>query len=170
MGRARQEILDGRARELARRQSPGASEDPAMRVVEFTIGAGRYAVESVFAAEVVPVGPVTPLARAGALLVGVTNVRGRILPVVDLRALVDAPGAHATGRYLVVLRNGGAELAILADEILSEHGLAREQIQGPLPALCGRRRELLRCVTADGLAVLDPERVLALDPGNGGMA
>ena len=83
---AAQAILDERARRLAQRTPPQA-DAPAIDLLTFTLGPIRYGIEHRFVREVARLISVTPVPGAPDFLLGVTNYRGQVLGLFDLRGL-----------------------------------------------------------------------------------
>jgi purine-binding chemotaxis protein CheW len=87
----------------------------------FLRSGGRwFALPAETVAEVATKGPVTRVPGTSRTMLGLTLVRGRLVPVISLPALVGfAPGgeAAATLPRLVIVRADEAELAVVADEI-----------------------------------------------------
>lgn len=157
-------ILAERARLLARVPAvpPGASE--ILTVLTFALGNERYAVESRFLREVVRVTDITPVPDTPEFLAGVTNVRGEILALVDLRKLF---GITVTGltdlSRIAVLGLERAELGLLADTVHEVTTLRRDDLlEAPGPVV-GIGPDYLLGVTEGALIVLDGEALLA-DP------
>lgn len=55
-------------------------------LVVFRLGAERYAMKLVAVREIIMVGQITPVPRAPVFVEGVLNLRGEVMPVVDLRS------------------------------------------------------------------------------------
>lgn len=154
-------VLEERALALARRDDAAAPND-AIEVVEFTVSAERYAIESAWVREVQPLRNLTPLAATAAYVRGIVNLHGRILPVVDLARLFELPerGLDDLSR-VVVLQSETMEFGILAQSIAGTRLLDLSQLQGSLPTLAGVRERYLKGITADHLVVLEAPRLLA---------
>ena len=60
-----------------------------LEILEFTLGQERYAFPSSYVREVFPLTEITPLPGLPPYILGVVNVRGRILSVMDIRRLLD---------------------------------------------------------------------------------
>jgi purine-binding chemotaxis protein CheW len=160
---AAQRVLAERALLLAK--PLGAQEDahPWLEVVTFRRADGRYAIESRFLVEVGVCGRLTRVPGAHSVLLGMTNLRGDLLPVFDLSAL--GPGAGAGQGQplvssLVVVGQRGPDLGLLADEVdevtrLSLGSLCEARAIGALP-----HAEFMRGVAADGRVLLDGEAIL----------
>jgi len=82
-----QAILDERARALARPARVEQSGD-LVAVVAFAIGGVRHAFEARFVREVLVAPDVSTVPSAPPAVVGVTNVRGEILTIADISALL----------------------------------------------------------------------------------
>ncbi len=163
MSDVREEVnrrLTVRARLLARRPAePRRGE--AIDALLFLLGEERYAIETRFVREVARFRDFTVVPGAPEVLVGVTSLRGEILPVFDLRPLLGLARNRLNDlSRAIVLEEGDERIAFLADE-------AREIVKVPLSALAapaalpeGMERALLRGVTADALIVLDGAALL----------
>ncbi|MBI5444353.1 MAG: purine-binding chemotaxis protein CheW [Deltaproteobacteria bacterium] len=107
---------------------------------------------------------VTPVPGTPGYFVGVTNVRGEILPLVDLRKLfgVTARGLTDLSR-IAVLGLERAELGLLADAVHEVTILRKVDLLEPPGPVAGIGPDYLLGVTADALIALDGEALLA-DP------
>ena len=85
------------------------------------LGSSRYAVAMADVAEVASVPQVTRVPGAPAWLAGVANWRGRMLPVLDLRALLGADAVPlASSARLVVLASDDDVAGVVAE---ADHGV-----------------------------------------------
>ena len=83
------------------------------------VGRRWFAVHSASVREVATKGFVTRVPTAPAYVLGVTLVRGRLVPVLALEGLLGSVGTGETAQTLprlVVLRHGETEIALVADE------------------------------------------------------
>lgn len=160
---ARREILRKRAHALAAVPGTAQAADQ-LEVVEFSLSGERYAVPAADVTEALPFSHWTPLPCTPAFVVGLVNVRGRILHVIDLRAFFELPARGIMDlHHILVVRSGRIELGLLADLITGLRRVPLHHLQPSLPTLTGIRADFLRGVTADRLAVLDVARLLS-DP------
>jgi purine-binding chemotaxis protein CheW len=154
------EVLKRRARELAR-VPPQAEAGAAVEVLCFRLAQERYALEARYVHEVFRLSALTPLPHAPAYLMGVTNLRGEIYPLIDLRRLFGVPVQGVSDLSRVVLIGvDGPELGLLADEAQAVITLREPDLLEPPESVAGIGRDFLRGVTADALIVLDGERLL----------
>ena len=159
--RARQ-VMDERARMLAR---PGLEPRPPGEMIEvlvFILGNETYAIETRHVHEVVRFTDFTPVPGAPEFVLGITNLRGEVLAVIDLRKFfgVAAKGLTDLSR-LVVLGGERAELGVLADATQQVRALRSDEVLDAVEPVAGIGRDYLRGVTKDALIVLDGAVLLA---------
>src|SRR5438093_11236834 len=95
------------------------SHPPELHVVVFRVGPTLYALDCRAVQEVLPPLTITPLADAPRFVAGVIEVRGAVVPVVDLRPRLGgaADGFHRRTRLLLV-RAGATLVALIVDQVL----------------------------------------------------
>jgi len=95
-------------------------------------------------------------------VLGVINVRGQILSVIDIKKFFDLPEKGLTDLNKVIIVNSDSmQLGVLADVILGVREIAEEDIQPSLPTLTGIRAEYLIGVAKERLVVLDARKLLS---------
>jgi purine-binding chemotaxis protein CheW len=157
-------ILRARAQALARPPHPTTAAGATLELLEFGLASERYALETRHVQGVHPLRELTPLPCTPAFLLGIVNVRGRILPVLDLKKFFDLPERGLTDLHRIILVRGNElELGLLADVIVGVRNVMADTLQPSLPTLTGIRADYLKGVSAERLVVLDLERILA-DP------
>ena len=129
-------------------------------VIVFTVAAARYAVELRWVREVVSLGFVTNVPTAPAVLGGVCNLHGTILPVLDVSVLLDGvPGLPARqGDGALVIEAEGLVCALRVDQVdhvaslYETAGAVTDATDRPLVLLDPTRliRRALELVTAEG--------------------
>ena len=158
------DILRVRAQVLAREDKPENPGLKSLEVMEFRLAHEAYAVETRWVEEVYPFKDLTLLPHTPAFIRGVVNVRGRILPVFDLKRFFDLPEKGLTDLHrIIVVRGQDQQLGLLADVIVGIRGVPLDSLQSSLPTLTGIRGDYLKGVNVERLVVLDLARILA-DP------
>jgi purine-binding chemotaxis protein CheW len=158
------QVLRARAQALARPPEHAPVAATLLDVLEFRLAQERYAVETRFVREVYPLKDLTPLPCVPPFMLGIVNVRGHILPVLDLKKFFDLPEQGLTDLHRIILvRGDDLELGLLADVIVGVRSVPVESLQPSLPTLTGIRGDYLKGVTGERLVVLDLARILA-DP------
>jgi purine-binding chemotaxis protein CheW len=95
-------------------------------------------------------------------VLGIVNVRGQILSIIDLKKFFDLP-ERGLGQLnkLIILRNEHMEIGILADDILGARSIDLEALQPAPPTVSGIGAHYLRGVTAERVILLNAERLLS---------
>jgi purine-binding chemotaxis protein CheW len=148
--------------------SSGASPVPvdaraAGRWCCFRLGGDRFAVDSAGVVEVVRGRRLTPVPLAGAGVLGLLHMRGRIVPVIDLAAGLgvahEAGGAGAGTRLVIALGDDWYGLAV--DEMLDVIEIPAARVERPTAAGgCGAAM-LGTYAAGEGLVhLLDPEGMI----------
>lgn len=160
--------LDGQAAATAAiaREMHGAREaSHGDRYVLLSIASAHYAVLEAFVTELERIPKITPVPRVPIWVRGVTNLRGDVLSVVDMRTFLglDATSSHS-GRMLVVrLLTEEFSTGLLVDSVDRIVAVPAEAITPPESSLEGPLAPYLRgmCVVEEQLvAVLDLDQLL----------
>jgi len=155
-------ILKDRAKVLARRAEEKTPAEKQYEVLEFLLAYERYAIETRYVREVYPLKDLTPVPCTPRFVLGVINVRGQILSVIDIKKFFDLPEKGLTDLNKVIIVNSDSmQLGVLADVILGVREIAEEDIQPSLPTLTGIRAEYLIGVAKERLVVLDARKLLS---------
>ena len=155
-------ILHDRALALAAEPAGMQDLDQSIEVVEFLLAHERYAVETCHVREVYPLENLTPLPCTPAFVLGIVNLRGEIVSVIDLRKFFDLPQTGLPDlNKVIVLESGDMVFGILADVILGVRRIALAEIQSSLPTLTGIREKYLKGITPGRTVVLDAGKLLA---------
>jgi purine-binding chemotaxis protein CheW len=159
-----QEILRARARALAYTDEPAPDLGAMLDLLEFRLAQERYAIENRHVQEVCPFKELTPLPCTPAFIRGIVNVRGRIVPVLDLKRFFGLPEKGLTDLHRIILvRRADLELGLLADDITGLRTIPESSAQPAPPTLTGIRADYLKGVTAERLIVLNLTHILS-DP------
>lgn len=147
------------------RPSVGVPDSAPAEFLSFVLGGEHYAVDILKVREIRAWERVTRIAGAPPFLKGVMNLRGAIVPVVDLRVYFGCgDGSCGPFTVMIVLQLAGRLAAVVVDAVADVVTLAAADIQ-PAPdfaALVGAR--YIRGLGAAGdtmLVVLDVERLMA---------
>lgn len=153
-------ILKERSEKLAHLDLE-SKEENAIELVEFLLAKEHYAVESLYVREVHSLKELTPLPCVPSFVLGVINVRRRIVSVIDLREVFELHAdADISKGKVIILEQGEMEFGIFAEEILGLKKVFPEDLQNNFPTLTGVYQEFLKGVTEEQLLVLDAEKLL----------
>ena len=156
----RERILGARAEVLAR-ETEETKEKDSFEIVEFLLANEYYGLESRYIREVYPIRDYTPLPGAPSFVLGLINVRGQIVSVIDIKKFFDLPDKGISDlNKVIIIHNDTMEFGILADEILGVRNVVPGEIRTPPPTLTGIREEYLRGITREQIVILDAKRLL----------
>lgn len=158
----KKKIFMDRAKDLARENNDETAEGESIGVVEFRLSNEKYAIESRYVREVLPLKELTAVPCTPPYILGIINVRGQILSIIDLRVFFELPREAVTfATKILVLSSNEMELGIVADAVTGARSIQLEQMQAGLPTLTGIREIYLRGVVGDDLVFLDAAKLLA---------
>ena len=151
-----------RAKVLARGGRDETAGGERIKVIEFRLSNEKYAIESVYIREVLPLKELAVVPCTPPYILGVINVRGQILSIIDLRVFFELPRQAATrATKIIVLSSNEMELGIVADAVTGARSIPLDQVHVGLPTLIGIREVYLRGVVGDDLVFLDAAKLLA---------
>lgn len=107
--------------------------DAAGKYLTLGVGGDRYGIPIRSVREIVVVPPITPVPQSPAYVLGVVNLRGRILPVLDLRQRLGLPRAGFGERACMVVVEHGGQTGLMVESVGDVLELAAEQIEPPPP-------------------------------------
>ena len=155
-------IMDARARRLAPKQAAARLPVASLGVVLFGLGRERYAIETRFVREVVRFADFTPVPGTPDFIVGVTNLRGTVMTIVDLHRLFKIPRRGVTDlSRVIVLGVDRVEFGILADQASGQAEIAADDVLAAPGKMAGIAGSYLRGVTREALIILDGRALLA---------
>ena len=143
----------------------GAIGDNHVTLGCFEVGGHTYAIDVSQVREVVRWQSVTPLPNAPALIEGVIDLRGAVVPVVDLgRALGGAPAAHGQRARIAVTEVDGLVMGLAVDAAVEVLSVDVANLDDP-PTLATQTgydvtRAVVRRPGAEPILVLSLEHVL----------
>jgi purine-binding chemotaxis protein CheW len=150
------EVMERRARKLAQVPNRILPVAEVLESVTFALANESYGIETRYVREVIRLTDFTPVPAAPDFLLGVTNLRGEILAVVDLRKFfgITLKGLTDLSR-VVVLGKEQAEFGVLADSIQGATIVRVDELVEPPASVSGISREYVRGITAQALVLLD---------------
>jgi len=112
-------------------QSGGARRD-AGKFLTFCLGPEEYGMQILKVQEIIGLMPVTPVPNSPTFIRGVINLRGKIVPVLDLRAKLDMPSAEPTNEScIIVVRSQSIEVGVIVDRVREVLDVPADDIEVP---------------------------------------
>ena len=129
-----QRILLARAQALAQRPGGTAGPSDTLNIIAFLLAHESYGIETAYVREVLPLRDLTPLPGTPPFVLGIINVRGEILSVLDLKQFFALPERGLTDlNKVIILHSAEMAFGILADAILDVHRVPRQTLQPRCP-------------------------------------
>lgn len=157
-------ILKARARRLAANRDHQAVVEQGETMLCFRIAGERYALALDSLVEVAILGAVTPVPGQPRELLGVTNLRGEIRPVLNLHQMLGLPEpAEGVRNFAVYLRAPGRAVGLRVDEMRRIRAIDPQSLTYPAQSGNGLPQRFIRGIGPDTLIILDPTQILAQD-------
>jgi chemotaxis protein CheZ len=125
--------------------------------IGFKLGESEYTLPILKVREIINTPSITTLPQSPHYMKGIINLRGRIIPVVDLKEIISAGGEEGLGSKTIVISSGKVTFGVLVDSITSVVNIEKSEIEAPE----GFMHENLDRV--EGVARLDDRLVILLD-------
>ncbi len=147
------------ADQVATAAPPAAPPEPELQLVAFELDREEFGVPIGQVREVVRVSHISRVPQAPPHIRGVVNLRGRILPVVELRSRLGLPPAELTPRARIILVEVyGRTLGLLVDAVSRVVRVPRSAVVPPPEEVVSGRSDYIT-----GVARLAPRPLILLD-------
>jgi purine-binding chemotaxis protein CheW len=157
-------VLKLRAKRLAAPRTLVDVSPAGLAVLCFRVGAERFGVPLDALTEVMPLNAWTPVPGQTQHLLGVTNLRGEIRPVLDLHVMLSLPAPEDGLRaHVVFLKRDDGEVGLRVDALDRIRFVDSATLTVPHEAGNGLPQRFVAGITPDTLALLDVRQILALD-------
>lgn len=116
--------------------SEGTEAGLAGKYMSFKLAAEEYGLEILSVREIIGLMDITKVPRAQEYIRGVINLRGKVIPVVDLRLVFGMEQIEATEQTVIIVvqfTNGDTDMTmgILVDEVMEVLNIEAGQIEPP---------------------------------------
>lgn len=131
------------------------------QLVVFDLAGEHYGVDIAAVEGIIKLQAITSVPHAPAFVEGVTNLRGKVLPVIDLRKRFGLPQAQPTkDSRIVVVEMNGATVGMVVDGVSEVLRVGAEAIEPPSPIVTTVDSAFIR-----GIAKVGERLVILLDLG-----
>lgn len=163
---ARSPILDFADRAMDRAADRLPAPSPPIQLVLFALDREMYGLPIDCVQEILRVARITRVPDAPANVRGLMNVRGRLLPIVEIRTILGLPPCELEKDARVMMVEArGRVLGLLVDQVSYVLSVPRDSLEAPPREVFGERADCIRGVATQGeelVVVLDLERTLSL--------
>jgi purine-binding chemotaxis protein CheW len=135
-----------------------------LQLILFTLGNSLYGVPIEKVSEINKLGDITPLPKSPMYIEGVINLRGNVVPVIDLRKRFGMEKVERTNKNkIIVLLIGKRLFGIIVDSVQEVVTLAKESIEPSLPTASGIKSEFINSIGRYGerlVIILEISRIV----------
>lgn len=135
-------------------------------LIIFRLSREWYGVEMPDVKEVIKVGPITYLPSSPEYIAGIVNLRGNILSVTDLKAILGLPHEEQTDKArILAIQSGMLATGFLVDEVVESIEVPKSKIASPLLTI---QSERVKYIKGQGkiedklIAILHVQRILEM--------
>lgn len=133
-------------------------------LVTFSLGDGVFGIDADLIQEVVKVSALTPVHHAPEYVLGIRNLRGRVVTVLDLSTRLDlGMSSGALENRVLIIDWQGEPIGLLVDQIADTVSVAADEIESTPHNLHSLQQACLIGVTRQGdrlVAILNIDTVL----------
>jgi purine-binding chemotaxis protein CheW len=130
-----------------------------VQVVSFKLGSEEYGVDIAQVQEINRMVAVTHVPRAPQFMEGVINLRGQLIPIIDLRSRFGmARAEHTKSTRIVVTEVGAKRVGMVVDSVSEVLRLPTDQIEDAPEMITGVDTEYIR-----GVGKIEDRLIILLD-------
>jgi purine-binding chemotaxis protein CheW len=162
MRKGDEEKMRIRAERISFCEEETKSSDEFILVVEFLLTPEKYAIDCSYVTEVLSFQDITPLPNAPNFIIGLVNIRGRIISIVNLmRFLNQKETGDSLQNKILVIQHDQMEFGITADEIIGTKRLDMNSLGTPSGTFQGSVAGYIHGVSPDGVILLNATSILS---------
>lgn len=133
-----------------------------IQLVTFRIGEEEFGVDILAVQEIIRLMQITMVPRAPQFIEGVINLRGKVIPVVNMRSRFNKPAVeHDNNTRIVVMEMEQKIVGFLVDAVSEVLRIPAATVEDPPPVVAGIGSEYIR-----GVGKLDDRLLILLDLDN----
>jgi len=138
-----------------------------VQMVAFKLEKEEFAVDIHQVREVLKMTRVTPLPQSAHYIEGLINLRGEVIPVVDLRKRFELPeGERSEQTRIIIVEIQDSNVGLIVDSVTEVLRFSSSAIQPPPARIAGTRTDLIKGVGKVEerlLIILNLERILTTE-------
>lgn len=143
---------------------PIARSDDCESYLVVQAGREQFGLPLAYVSETERLSTLAPLPGMPSHVIGLTTIRGDVLPVIDIRVFFDLPRPDLTDLPLAAVLEGAmGRIAIVIDDVVTLLAITPDEILAPISSHTGLRHDYQIGVTADRCVILNLDRILS-DP------
>lgn len=141
----------------------GATRNGDLQVVVFAITDQLFGMDIARVSEIIRMEKITPIPQAPYYTEGVINVRGSVIPVINLQALFNMQACERDNNSrVIIVESEKQKLGLIVDAVYEVKKISPSQIR-PTPPAIGTDQYYLKGIILDNdrlVVLLDPDKLL----------
>ncbi|MCD6363588.1 MAG: purine-binding chemotaxis protein CheW [Synergistetes bacterium] len=131
-----------------------------LQLVVFKLGKEEYGVDIAKVQEIVRIQEITHIPQAPPFVEGIVNLRGQIIPIIDLKKRFNLECKEETEKEkrVIVVNISGQIIGIVVDNVSEIIRISKEKVEPPPPIVAGIESEYI-----DGVGKLDKRLIILLN-------
>jgi two-component system, chemotaxis family, chemotaxis protein CheV len=165
---------EGQERMLKMREDKGILLETGtneLEIVEFEAGGNKYGINVIKVKEIIQPVPVTAIPHAHPFMEGIIQLRGEVLPVIDMIKVLGAkPGSNDSQDKYIVAEFNKLRVVFHVDNVTQIHRISWDQIEKPSNIYQGNSSNVIGVIKKgdDMLLLLDFESIMVeINPDSG---
>lgn len=138
-----------------------------MQAVVFVLNNSYYGVPILQVQEIVKMTEITKLPNTPKFVEGIVNLRGQIIPIIDLRRRFNLPAAEVDENWkILILKIEEVQFGVMVDQISEVEKVPTSLIEVPPKVVSGVRGEFINGIAKTNerlLILLDIEKILSVE-------
>jgi len=133
--------------------------------IGFHLHSGDYAIPITVVREIINLPTITKIPQSPAYLKGITNLRGNVIPVVNLKQLINLPQNGDEEKKVIVIASGSITFGVLVDGISGVVSIAEDTIESPEAVSHGQADRVEGIAKRDGklILILNARKLIPLE-------
>jgi purine-binding chemotaxis protein CheW len=152
-------------KETSEPSMPLVNHDRGGKYVTFFLGSEEYGLPILAVREIIGMVEITPIPQTPTFVRGVVNLRGNVIPIIDLRRKFSMESAgESRENCIIVVRAHGADTGVVVDRMSEVAHVEGSEIQEPPPVGAEVNTDFILGIDKSGGKVrllLDIERVIS---------
>lgn len=130
-----------------------------LQLVTFSIGEEEFGVDILKVQEIIRTMEITRVPRAADYVVGVINLRGKVIPIIDLRRRFGLqPKGHDENTRIIVIEISNMIVGFVVDSVSEVLRIPADTVEPPPPVVAGLDSEYI-----NGVGKLEDTLLILLD-------
>jgi purine-binding chemotaxis protein CheW len=142
-------------------QEKEAAQHNMLQLVSFKLREEEFAVDILQVQEIIRLQEITNVPNAPAFVEGVINLRGRVIPIIDLRKRFALESAeHSKSTRIIVVMIDNVTVGLIVDEVSEVLRIPEDTVEPPPPIVAGIESDYIK-----GVGKLEDRLLILLDLG-----